>query len=570
MRIFISHSSADAALAGEICRDLEDSGYSCFIAPRDIRSGCEYAEELINGIDGCDLMVLLLSEQSNGSPHVLREVERAVSKNKPIVVYKLEEVSLTKSMEYFLMTHQWLERKPGRERSEIIGAIEQFSRERRTAPSPATHEPKPGKKNRKIICLSAAATVILAALVTAFSLGAHRQGELMEPSGDSSAPEISAGSSDSASLTDCSTVSSDNASLPENHAASSDSASLTENPAPSSDSASLPENPASSSDSTTAQEIAAAPQGNTAALPPETSVQPAAATSSPPQTTIATEKPSETASQAEPPTEPSSEDSPAVPEPGSSLFLGTYNGQPVEWRVVHIADNGRSAVVISDKILTMKAFDAAESGHYNQTDSESYWTTPMDDLSVEQQRALRGDNRWEYSNIRTWLNSAREMVQYSDYPPAAGAMSEHDNGYSTEAGFLRGFTKDELAAILPTEITTNGSTTTDRVFLLSSDEMQWLYDADVSIFARPTPEALEQDSTGWYAMYLDACGTDEYLWWLRDADGSNACKSLIVNNSSMDSVISAQCVGLEGFGIRPAMTIDLSSPLIAGLVQGAE
>ncbi len=133
----------------EICRDLEDSGYSCFIAPRDIRSGCEYAEELINGIGGCDVMVLLLSEQSNGSPHVLREVERAVSKNKPIVVYKLEEVSLTKSMEYFLMTHQWLERKPGRERSEIIGAIEQISRERRTAPSPAPHEPKPGKKTGK-------------------------------------------------------------------------------------------------------------------------------------------------------------------------------------------------------------------------------------------------------------------------------------------------------------------------------------------------------------------------------------------------------------------------------------
>ncbi len=378
----------------------------------------------------------------------------------------------------------------------------------------------------------------------------------MEPSGDSSAPEDSV-------------VSSDNVFLPENFAASLDSASLPENPAPSSDSAPLPESSAPSSDSTTAQEIAAAPQENTAAAPPETSVQPAAATSSP-QTTKATEMPSETASQAEPPTEPSAEDSPAMPEPGSSLFLETYNGQPVEWRVVHIADDGRSAVVISDKILTMKAFDAAESGHYNQTDSKSYWTTPTDDLSVEQQRALRGDNRWEHSNIRTWLNSAREMVQYSDYPPAASAMSEHDNGYSTEAGFLRGFTKDELAAILPTEITTNGSTTTDRVLLLSSDEMQWLYDADVSIFARPTPEALEQDSTGWYAMYLDACGTDEYLWWLRDGDGSNACKSLIVNNSSMDSVISAQCVGLEGFGIRPAMTIDLSSPLIAGLLKSAD
>lgn len=53
-------------------------------------------------------MVLLLSEASNKSPHVLREVEYAVSHHTPVLVYSLEEVNLSKSMEYFLMTHQWI------------------------------------------------------------------------------------------------------------------------------------------------------------------------------------------------------------------------------------------------------------------------------------------------------------------------------------------------------------------------------------------------------------------------------------------------------------------------------
>lgn len=58
-------------------------------------------------------MVLLLSKEANDSPHVLREVERAVSKNIPIIIYKLEEVTLSKSLEYFIMMHQWIDTERG-------------------------------------------------------------------------------------------------------------------------------------------------------------------------------------------------------------------------------------------------------------------------------------------------------------------------------------------------------------------------------------------------------------------------------------------------------------------------
>ena len=51
------------------------------------------------------------------------------------------------------------------------------------------------------------------------------------------------------------------------------------------------------------------------------------------------------------------------------------------------------AVVIADKILTMKAFDAAEGGKYNSCNGEDYWTTRAEKLDEDMQRTIRGDNR---------------------------------------------------------------------------------------------------------------------------------------------------------------------------------
>ena len=61
--IFISHSSSDAKQAEALCGYLEKRNKKCFIAPRDIRSGHEYAEELLDGIDNSYVVILMLSER---------------------------------------------------------------------------------------------------------------------------------------------------------------------------------------------------------------------------------------------------------------------------------------------------------------------------------------------------------------------------------------------------------------------------------------------------------------------------------------------------------------------------
>jgi len=107
-KVFISHSSVNAAIANEVCRRLEDRGIACWIAPRDVLAGAFYGEALLNAINACQLLVLLLSEESNQSPQVIREIERAASKGITIIPFRIDDVRLSKSLEFFISTHHWI------------------------------------------------------------------------------------------------------------------------------------------------------------------------------------------------------------------------------------------------------------------------------------------------------------------------------------------------------------------------------------------------------------------------------------------------------------------------------
>ena len=50
-RIFISHSSKDHEVAKGICDALEENGHRCWIAPRDIPYGTQWAGEISKAID---------------------------------------------------------------------------------------------------------------------------------------------------------------------------------------------------------------------------------------------------------------------------------------------------------------------------------------------------------------------------------------------------------------------------------------------------------------------------------------------------------------------------------------
>jgi TolB-like protein/tetratricopeptide (TPR) repeat protein len=107
--VFISYASQDAAITHSVVENLERSGIKCWIAPRDVTPGSQYADEIVAAINDTKIIVLVLSEHAVASPHVGREVERAVSKRRRIIVLRTDAAPLTRSFEYFLSESQWID-----------------------------------------------------------------------------------------------------------------------------------------------------------------------------------------------------------------------------------------------------------------------------------------------------------------------------------------------------------------------------------------------------------------------------------------------------------------------------
>jgi hypothetical protein len=107
--VFLSYSSKDKAVADAACAALESRGIRCWIAPRDIIAGKEWGAAIIEGLEQCRSMVLIFSANANASQQVMREVERAVHRGMPIIPFRIEDVPASKSMEYFISFHHWMD-----------------------------------------------------------------------------------------------------------------------------------------------------------------------------------------------------------------------------------------------------------------------------------------------------------------------------------------------------------------------------------------------------------------------------------------------------------------------------
>jgi hypothetical protein len=125
--VFISHSSADSSRAREVCETLErEEDISCWIAPRDIRGGMSYPQAVMTGIERSRIVVVVVSESSNRSPEVLREIERASRLRREIVPFRIEDVEPSGGLAYFLSSVQWVDgfRPPAqRGLGDLLGAV---------------------------------------------------------------------------------------------------------------------------------------------------------------------------------------------------------------------------------------------------------------------------------------------------------------------------------------------------------------------------------------------------------------------------------------------------------------
>lgn len=120
---FISHASKDCEVAQKICAMLEAREIECWIAPRDIIPGRDYGEEIIRGIEETSVTILILSENANESTFVKKEIERAISKAKPVLPVRIREVAPSPGLELFVSSAHWIDAW----KSPIDGKIDQLA-----------------------------------------------------------------------------------------------------------------------------------------------------------------------------------------------------------------------------------------------------------------------------------------------------------------------------------------------------------------------------------------------------------------------------------------------------------
>lgn len=108
--VFLSYSSADKNVADNLCFKLESNGFKVWYAPRDVEG--PYAEAISNAIEKASLFVVILSQNSLHSEHVLNEIDLAFQRLPNHIKFKplrLDDSMFTPSFKYYLSRQHWMD-----------------------------------------------------------------------------------------------------------------------------------------------------------------------------------------------------------------------------------------------------------------------------------------------------------------------------------------------------------------------------------------------------------------------------------------------------------------------------
>ena len=105
--VFLSYSQTDVERVTAACGALERAGITCWMAPRDVLPSQTWSGAIVDAIGACRVVVVALSAKANASAEVLREIELAAKQGKPIVSWRIENVTPSGPLAYFLSATQW-------------------------------------------------------------------------------------------------------------------------------------------------------------------------------------------------------------------------------------------------------------------------------------------------------------------------------------------------------------------------------------------------------------------------------------------------------------------------------
>lgn len=115
--IYISYSSKDTQAAEAVCHALEKNGHNCWIAPRNILAGKNYAIQINDAVKNASMVVLIFSKSSMESQFVVNEITLAFENNKNILSFKIDGQFPEGDMAFCLKSGLWIDAYPDYENS---------------------------------------------------------------------------------------------------------------------------------------------------------------------------------------------------------------------------------------------------------------------------------------------------------------------------------------------------------------------------------------------------------------------------------------------------------------------
>ena len=169
--VFISYASEDTVTANEVCEYLEGHEAACWIAPRDVKPGAQYADAIVRAINESTAVLLVLSGSAVASSHVGREIERAASKHKHIIAFRIDAAALSPALEYFLSESQWID-MPALRMPAALAKLAEAVGHSTTAPQELAAANHADRAKKRIAMV--AALVIVLCIAAALGLYARR------------------------------------------------------------------------------------------------------------------------------------------------------------------------------------------------------------------------------------------------------------------------------------------------------------------------------------------------------------------------------------------------------------
>jgi hypothetical protein len=90
--VFISHMSHDRDVADAACIALEQRGFRCWIAPRDLIAGQDHGTAISEAIRGSGAFLAIFSAGSAEAPQAWREIEQAEGEGLPVIAFRIADV----------------------------------------------------------------------------------------------------------------------------------------------------------------------------------------------------------------------------------------------------------------------------------------------------------------------------------------------------------------------------------------------------------------------------------------------------------------------------------------------